>query len=360
MFLCGRAFVALGMLLGVLMAGLSAAMAEDSASATVGAAPTLLSRCWSAEALAGTEKERQSGFNKTRVDLETLRKVARPDRPPIADPLRGSIRSVKVSGDEKIIALTFDLCESNGHRTGYDGLVIDYLRAEDVKATLFVSGKWFESHPDRGAQLIADSRFEIGGHGLAHRDFSKASAATLHDEIHLTEAAFLRARDQLMAKSCAVELEQDATPQTELTLMRFPYGWCNAGALSAVAEAGQLAIQWDIVTGDPDPHLSAKRIAAAIVSQAHPGAIVIAHANGHGRNTAEALKIAIPKLKAEGYRFVTVSELLAAGEPVIAQSCYTERPGDQYRYAQAKKPPPAQSTKRPPAQSKKRPRVQRK
>lgn len=333
MFLCRRAITALGLL----MAGLSPAVADDHGAAAADTTPTLLSRCWSPAALAGTEKERASSFDRTPVDLDALRKVARPDRAPVARPLRGSIRGVKVASDDKIIALTFDICESNGHRTGYDGHVIDYLRAEDVKATLFVSGKWFESHPERAAQLIADDQFEIGGHGLSHRDFSKASAATLDDEIHLTEAAFLRARGRLMAKSCAWNAKEVATLQDELTLMRFPYGWCNARALSAVADAGQLAIQWDVVTGDPDPHLSAKRIAKAIVAQAHPGAIVVAHANGHGRNTAEAFKIAIPKLKEEGYRFVTVSELLAAGEPVIAQSCYTEHPGDRYRYAQVKK-----------------------
>lgn len=339
MVLCRRAFVALG----ILMAGASLAAADDRGPAAAHLENTLLSQCWSSTALAGTDKERASKFDRTRLDLETLRKVARPERAPVAKPLRGSIRSVKIPGDDKVIALTFDLCESNGHRTGYDGHVIDYLRAENVKATLFVSGKWFESHPERGTQLIADKRFEIGGHGLAHRDFTKASAATVDDEIHLTEAAFLRARDQLLAKNCAADIAEDGGPQAELTLMRFPYGWCNARALSAVADAGQLAIQWDIVTGDPDPGLSAKRIAKAIVDQAHPGAIVIGHANGHGRNTAEALKIAIPKLKEDGYRFVTVSELLAVGEPVIAQSCYTERPGDQYRYAQVKKRRRAQS-----------------
>jgi hypothetical protein len=30
----------------------------------------------------------------------------------------------------------------------------------------------------------------------------------------------------------------------------------------------------------------------------------------------------IPELRRRGYRFVTVSELLASGEPVIVDSCY--------------------------------------
>ena len=337
MFLFWRALSALGILLMANTAIAGDTRPDAAEARSPGAAQTLLSRCWNAEALAGTEKERQSASNRTSVDLDALRDVTRPDRAPVSQPLRGSIRSVKVADDEKIIALTFDLCESNGHSAGYDGRVIDYLRAEDVKATLFVSGKWFETHPERAAQLIADPDFEIGGHGFSHRDFSQASAATLHDEIHLTEAAFLRARGRLIAKSCARNRPEILTLQDGLTLMRFPYGWCNATALSAVAKAGQLAIQWDVVTGDPDPRLSAKHIARTILSQAHPGAIVIGHANGNGRNTAAALKIAIPRLKEQGYRFVTISELLAAGEPVIAQSCYTERPGDQHRVAHIKK-----------------------
>ena len=72
-------------------------------------------------------------------------------------------------------------------------------------------------------------------------------------------------------------------------LLRFPFDTCSAAALQAVAGHGQLAIQWDVVTGDPDPGRSAKAIAATILAKAHPGAIVVAHANGRGRNTADAL-----------------------------------------------------------------------
>ena len=63
-----------------------------------------------------------------------------------------------------------------------------------------------------------------------------------------------------------------------------------------------------------------------------PGSIIIAHANGRGYHTAAALPLAIPKLKALGYEFVTVSELLAAGRPVVASTCYDSRPGDTDRY----------------------------
>jgi len=38
------------------------------------------------------------------------------------------------------------------------------------------------------------------------------------------------------------------------------------------------------------------------------------------------------KLKAEGYKFVTVSELVALGKPVIVSECYDRKPGDTKRY----------------------------
>ena len=116
-------------------------------------------------------------------------------------------------------------------------------------------------------------------------------------------------------------------------MLRFPYGTCDAEALAAAADQGLYAIQWDLVTGDPDPHRSAKAIAETILGKVHPGAIIVAHANGRGWHTADALAIAIPKLKEEGYGFVTVSELLAAGKPVIAATCYLNQPGAGPRLA---------------------------
>ncbi len=68
--------------------------------------------------------------------------------------------------------------------------------------------------------------------------------------------------------------------------MRFPYGRCDAKSLTAVADAGLLAIQWDLVTGDPDPHQSAKAIVNTILTRVHPGAIIVAHARNGSRFVA--------------------------------------------------------------------------
>ena len=251
--------------------------------------------------------------------------------------LRGSIRSVELPPGEKLIALTFDLCETDGAIAGYDGRIVDLLRAQGAKATFFVSGKWIETHRERAEQLIADPNFEIANHGFRHRDFSRIPDRTLNDEIVLADAAYMRARKALLARQCASGVDAQAAAPERVSLLRFPFGTCNAKSLAAVADSGLLAIQWDIVTGDPDPHITAKGIARNILAHAHPGAIVVAHANGRGRRTAEALAIALPKLKEQGYSFVTVSELIKAGKPVIAASCYLDRPRGKARIARASK-----------------------
>ncbi len=307
-----------------------------------GAAPALAEygphpqQCWAPATLAGTAAEIEHQPSKGTLDLATLKAVALPPPTPVSPSLRGLIESVELPPDQKLLALTFDLCEESGYVSGYDGRIVDLLRAHGIKATFFAGGKWIETHPERAAQLIADPLFEVGSHGLRHADLSKTNDARTEEEITLTEAAYARAKTALDARQCVLGTAAPAPPE-QLTLFRFPYGRCNAKSFAAAGDAGLLAVQWDVVTGDPDLYVSAKTIANTILTRAHPGAIVVAHANGRGRNTAEALAIALPKLKEQGYSFVTVSELLAAGKPVIAQSCSQPKTGKSRRIARESK-----------------------
>lgn len=317
---------------------LGLALASLAPRAGLAADESLLDRCWTGDALSASDKELKPIRSKAGLDLNALRQEALPAATPVPPELRGSIRSVELPPGEKLIALTFDLCETGAAIAGYDGRIIDLLRANGAKATFFVSGKWLETHKERAEQLIADPNFELAAHGFRHLDFSRIPDKTLSDEIVLTDTAYLRARNALLARQCATGVDLSATTVPErMNLIRFPFGTCNAKSLAAVADAGLLAIQWNVVTGDPDPRRSAKAIAGTILASAHPGAIVVAHANGRGRNTAAALALALPKLKEQGYGFVTVSELLKAGKPVIAASCYLNQPGSKARIARATK-----------------------
>lgn len=253
---------------------------------------------------------------------------------PVPPELRGAIRRVELPKGRKLVALTFDLCEQPGEIAGYDGAIFDYLRANGIKATLFTGGKWMRSHPERFTQILTDPLFEMANHGAAHRNLRLLSGAALTAEIAGPQRAYEAIRSTVTASTNPNQCVAQAAAKApgRMSLFRFPYGACNDAAMAAVNDAGLLAIQWDVSTGDPSPGTTAQMIANEMIKNVRPGSIVISHANGRGYHTAAGLPLAIPKLIAAGYQFVTVSELLAAGKPVVVPTCYNAKPGDTDRY----------------------------
>lgn len=302
------------------------------ASAAPASAQTLAEQCWPPAALAARADEkpprRGAPGHAQRIPEITLKPFAA-----IPPRLHGSIRRVKLPPGQKLIALTFDLCEQAGEIAGYDGAIVDYLRTHNVKATFFSGGKWMATHGERTEQLMSDGRFEMASHGWAHRNVRGLSGASLVAELRGPQAAYEATRARLSARQCVANAQGSMSRiPARIGLYRFPYGACNAEGLAAAAAEGLLSIQWDVSTGDPWPGQSAAAIAGVVLRQARPGSIVLMHANGRGYNTAAALPLLIPKLVAQGYRFVTVSELLAAGEPEIAATCYDAKLGDTDKY----------------------------
>jgi peptidoglycan-N-acetylglucosamine deacetylase len=80
--------------------------------------------------LAGTQAELKALRAHIKLDLSPLRRVSLPDIAPVPLELSSSIRSVALPLGKKLIALTFDLCEAAGDVSGYDGRIIDLLRAQ--------------------------------------------------------------------------------------------------------------------------------------------------------------------------------------------------------------------------------------
>jgi peptidoglycan/xylan/chitin deacetylase (PgdA/CDA1 family) len=296
------------------------------------AAESLLARCWPSGIAPASEIERVP--RRSSVPIARLPSIADAMARPVPVALRGSIRRVELPpGSPKLVALTFDLCEADGEIAGYDGRVIEALRSHGIRATLFVGGKWMTSHPERSEQLLAEPLFEIANHGWAHRNARLLTGAALKAEITLPQSAALEAAARLAARQCAIaDKNEIASPIRRPRLYRFPFGACNQDSLEAVAQAGLLAIQWDVSSGDPTRTIKAPEMAAHVARAVRPGSIVLFHANGRGYHTADALPLLIGRLRAQGYRFVTVSELLAAGKPVIAPTCYDHKLGDTERY----------------------------
>ena len=329
---------------------IAAALIVSMGPATAADRTALMNQCWPAAALTGTIEEKKITRGDRRFDAPPAAADLAPFDP-VPLPYRGAIRRVKLPPGKKLLALTFDLCELQGEITGYDAALVDYLRANNVKATFFTGGKWMRSHPERTAQLMADPLFEVANHAEAHRNLRLLSGDTLAAEIRGPQIAYEQTRAALSRSQCikGQEAAFGSIPE-RMNLFRFPFGACNQASLDAVNDAGLLAIQWDLSTGDPTPAQSARAIADAMIA-AKPGSIIIGHGNGRGFHTSEALLTAIPALRAKGYDFVTVSELLAQGTPEISATCYDTRPGDTDKYDTFFKPrPPKPET--PPAEKK--------
>ncbi len=245
---------------------------------------------------------------------------------PIDPAFAGSIRRVQLPPGKKLVALTFDLCETPNEVAGYDGEIFDTLRAEHVPATLFAGGHWSLTHAGRFGELASDPEFEIGNHTWTHANLRVVDAEKLKREVLAPIAAFAQVAE---GSQCHAP---DAAPQPAPTLFRFPFGACNPAAMKAVNDAGMKAIQWDVSADDASPFRTADMILKDALPLIRPGSIILAHANGRGYHTGAALPRLIHELKARGYEFVTVSRLLSEGTPVITATCYDSHPGDTDKY----------------------------
>jgi len=304
-------------------------------------APSMLVRVLSIflllHALSSTSAALQTnGTNHSETGAsQTPSVLASSDERPRLPPERfGSIRSVRPEGNRKVVALTFDLCETAGEIYGYDAAVVDCLRSSKVRATFFAGGKYMKTHPEKTMELMSDPLFEIGNHSWTHKNFRLLSSEEMEDQVLRTQRQYELMRRELVEtrqSGRVIGIETDRTPKAPL-VFRFPFGTCTPLALNLLERLGLAAIQWSIVSGDADRHRTSAGIVRTVLAEIKPGAIVVFHANGRGHGTAEALPVLIPKLRSAGYDFLTVSELLDSGTPVAASECYEQKPGDNLRY----------------------------
>lgn len=249
-------------------------------------------------------------------------------------PLAKSIRRVQPRLAERLVALTFDLCERADQISGYDGAIVDVLRGERAPATFFAGGKWMRTHAERTMQLMADPLFEVGNHGWSHGNLRVLTGAKAEDQIAWAQQQYALLRDTLARRA-----GNAGVPQSEIacipempSLFRFPYGVCSPESLQTAAKLGLWSIQWDVISGDASRGAKPQQLVQTVLAGVRPGSIVVFHANGNGHGTAAALPEIIRRLRDEGYRFVTVSELLRSGDPIATDDCYEMRPGDNKRY----------------------------
>lgn len=193
----------------------------------------------------------------------------------------------------KGVALTFDLCPVR-QGTGYDAELINYLVEHRIPATFFASGRWIARHDPEMRTLLAVPFFEMGTHGQVHA--------------HLAELDEEHQRVEIIA---AVDLLKTRYGVTA-PLFRPPYGEYNDLTVEVVKKLGLQFILWNIVSGDPDPSLSADKMLAHLTDSTRGGGMIVFHANGKGQHTREVVTALtrefFPK---QGLAPVTVTDLLS-------------------------------------------------
>lgn len=194
---------------------------------------------------------------------------------------------------QKVLALTFDACDARRH--GYNKALIDYLRAEKIPATIFVTGLWIDANRQAFMELAKDPLFEIEDHGLQHRVCS------------VTGRGMYGVRATKGLGGVIDEMELNARKIQELTgrrpvFFRSATAYTDELSRKVAQRLGMEVVSYDVLSGDA-MHESAQQMSRNLINGAREGAIVIMHANHPDWPEVQALKLAVPVLRKRGYTF---------------------------------------------------------
>ncbi|MEU4687374.1 bifunctional polysaccharide deacetylase/glycosyltransferase family 2 protein [Actinoplanes sp. NPDC023714] len=193
---------------------------------------------------------------------------------------------------DRTIALTFD----DGPDPEWTPKILKVLKDNDAHGTFFVVGSQVARHPELARQIV-DGGNELGVHTFTHPNMQRLAPWRRELELSQTQVAIARATG------------------VKTNLARFPYSSKNAAIddvnWNLVKEAGRHG--YLVVVNDLDSEDWQRPGARKIVESSTPAgdssAIVLFHdAGGERSQTVQALAEFIPKMKARGYRFTTVTE----------------------------------------------------
>jgi len=203
--------------------------------------------------------------------------------------------SATATSTKKLVALTFD----DGPYGTSTKQILDILKAKNVHATFFVLGMNVAKYPDEVRREIADGHL-VGNHGYNHlQTYPTMSSSTFALDLLRTEEAIV------------------SSTGAHPTWYRPPYGALSATMRQVLHDQGFRIALWNV---DPEDWNYEKSSSTAIIrnveSHVRPDAIILmhdgrdTHINYPRDNTIRALPIIIDDLRARGYEFVTVDEIV--------------------------------------------------
>ena len=193
---------------------------------------------------------------------------------------------------QRVVALTFD----DGPYPPYTEQVLTVLKENAVPATFFLIGMNAEKHPDLVLKILAEGH-QIGNHTYSHVDLLKLDRAQISSEIEKTQQVL------------------NAITGHAPTIVRPPHGFRDAVVMDVMKEKNLRVVEWSVMCRDwVNPGVEA--ITSRTVDNVKSGSIILLHdgdgvaASASRAQTVEATRRIISELKSQGYRFVTVQEIV--------------------------------------------------
>jgi peptidoglycan/xylan/chitin deacetylase (PgdA/CDA1 family) len=202
--------------------------------------------------------------------------------------LRGQIRTVwHMPTTAPVVALTFD----DGPQPNWTPRVLDILDEVAAKATFFLVGQNLRAY----RSLARYDRHEVGNHTWSHADLARLDERAALNEVR-------RCHDEIGSVL-------GRTPK----FLRPPWGHLGGSTLLAADSLDLDLIMWSQRMPENEYRVNPGSMAARVVGEARPGAILLAHDVGNPDRliTIGNLKDIVQGLRLKGLELVTVSELLA-------------------------------------------------
>jgi peptidoglycan-N-acetylglucosamine deacetylase len=214
--------------------------------------------------------------------------VPQPTPGPVIVPEKTTYNSCNVEGMS--IAITFD----DGPNAELTPKLLDMLKERGIKATFFVVGRNVEEYPGIVARMATEGH-EVANHSWSHPALTKLGVESFRKQIENTNDAIAKATGK------------------RPVLMRPPYGATSVSLNKRLNDQfGLKVILWSV-----DPldwkYRNSNRVYNAIIQNTRPGSIILAH-DIHA-TTVAAMPATLDALLAKGYKFATVSELIAMEIP---------------------------------------------
>jgi len=211
-----------------------------------------------------------------------------------------NFRTFQVAGElisrvevvDSLVALTFD----DGPTPGYTDQILQTLELYDTPATFFLTGREMEQNRAEAVRIV-NAGHQIGNHSYSHPQMVLKSPDIIRNELDRTDRAI---------REAGFEDEIYFRPPYSKKLFVLPW---------VLDKRDQTTVTWDIEPESyPEVRTSAESITAHVVENVRPGSVILLHVMcSSGDESRRAVPMIIEALREKGYRFVTVDELIQAG-----------------------------------------------